>query len=410
MPTTLRGRCPRLPDLLATLLVAGLAAAVGCVPKPWVNPPTPLLDSSWHNRTPTGDTLPDPDNTLSEGLASVFGNARMPVPAPGRALNILVISGGGKYGSYVAGLLQGWTENGTRPTFDVCTGISSGALIAALAFLGPDYDARLSHAFNNLSQRDILRFQPVRGLLFNRGLATSEPLSDLIARNLDEPAFRDLCAAHQTGRRLYVSTVNLTTQRAVIWDVGAIATSGRPDARHLVHQILLAACSIPGFMPPVEFDIELNGVRYKEMHVDAGNVIQAFIRTPNGLPPTSNVYVLTSGKIYRDPLDEEPRFIRILGASVSNTMYALFRESAYKMYALCAVTGAHFHLIALPNSVKVKPGSMSFDRDELRLLYRVGRQTAAGGIPWRRVPPSSLPGESLVPRTGLEFDADPCGP
>lgn len=407
MPTTTRGRTPRLPDLLAAGVLLALACAVGCATKQWSNPPTELLDSSWHNRGPS-DPYPNPDSTLADGLASVFGNAKMPAPAPGRALNVLAVSGGGKHGSYTAGVLCGWTENGTRPQFDVCTGISSGALVAALAFLGPDYDGRLAHEFNNLSQRDVLRFQPVRGLVTTSSLASSKPLSEMIARNLDAKAFADVQAAHHAGRRLFVSTVNLTTQRAVIWDVGALATSGRPDARDLVHKVLLAACTIPGFMPPVEFDIELNGVRYKELHVDAGNVIQAFVRTANGLPPTSNVYVINAGKIYRDPLEEEPRFLRVLGASISNTMYALFREDAVKLYALCAVTGAHFHLVAIPTSLKVRPGSMTFDEEEMRLLFSVGRQQALGGIPWRHTPPASQPGETLVPRGGLEFVAEPC--
>lgn len=410
MPALTRSRRLRLSDLFAVALVVALAAAVGCTPKPFVNPPTNLLDSSWYNRTPPPDPYPDPDTTLSDGLASVFGNGTMPAQAPGGPQNVLVISGGGKYGAYVAGVLCGWTENGTRPQFDVVTGISSGALIASLAFLGPQYDARLAREFNNVEQRDILKFQPVRGLLFNRGLASSAPLRELVERNLDEQAFNDMRAAHYAGRRLFVSTVSLTTQRAVVWDVGAVATSGRPDARELVYKIMVAACSIPGFMPPVEFDIELNGVRYREMHVDAGNVIQAFIQTPRGLPPGSNVYVIASGKIYRDPLDENPRFLKVLAASVSNTIYALFRESAYKMYAICAVTGANFHLNAVPTTLKIEPGSMTFKKEEMRLLFNVGRQAAAGGVPWRRTPPSSQPGETLVPRTGLEYIAEGCGP
>src|SRR5688572_20108667 len=108
MRTLARGRWPRLPDLLAAGVVVALAAVVGCTPKPFVNPPTELLDSSWHNRIQPPDPYPDPDMALSDGLASVFGNGTMPAPVRGRPLNILVISGGGKYGAYVAGLLCGW--------------------------------------------------------------------------------------------------------------------------------------------------------------------------------------------------------------------------------------------------------------------------------------------------------------
>ena len=55
----------------------------------------------------------------------------------------LAISGGGDNGAFSAGLLNGWTEAGTRPETKLVTGISTGALIAPFAFLGPKYDATL---------------------------------------------------------------------------------------------------------------------------------------------------------------------------------------------------------------------------------------------------------------------------
>ena len=58
----------------------------------------------------------------------------------GKLHNYLAISSGGWNGAFAAGLLNGWTASGTRPEFTVVTGISTGALIAPFAFLGPDYD------------------------------------------------------------------------------------------------------------------------------------------------------------------------------------------------------------------------------------------------------------------------------
>jgi hypothetical protein len=59
-------------------------------------------------------------------------------------LNILALSGGGADGAFGAGLLNGWTQRGNRPTFDIVTGVSTGALMASLAFLGPRYDGALT--------------------------------------------------------------------------------------------------------------------------------------------------------------------------------------------------------------------------------------------------------------------------
>ena len=44
--------------------------------------------------------------------------------------NVLCLSGGGSYGAFSAGVMYGWTQAGTRPTFDVVTGVSTGALLA----------------------------------------------------------------------------------------------------------------------------------------------------------------------------------------------------------------------------------------------------------------------------------------
>ena len=60
--------------------------------------------------------------------------------AAARPGKFLALSGGGMYGAYAVGVLSGWTATGTRPVFDVVTGVSTGALIATYAFLGPEYD------------------------------------------------------------------------------------------------------------------------------------------------------------------------------------------------------------------------------------------------------------------------------
>jgi hypothetical protein len=43
----------------------------------------------------------------------------------GHRLQVLELSGGGQYGAFGAGFLNGWSEQGTRPQFDLVTGIST---------------------------------------------------------------------------------------------------------------------------------------------------------------------------------------------------------------------------------------------------------------------------------------------
>jgi hypothetical protein len=81
------------------------------------------------------------DNDMLE-FAEKTRAARKPEKLSPRK-TVLMLSGGGSYGAYPAGVLVGWTATGTRPNFDVVTGISTGALIGAFAFLGPAYDCEL---------------------------------------------------------------------------------------------------------------------------------------------------------------------------------------------------------------------------------------------------------------------------
>src|SRR5713226_94861 len=70
---------------------------------------------------------------LHERESKYFSSLGRPIPPE----SLLAISGGGDNGAFGAGVLVGWSESGARPSFKIVTGISTGALIAPLAFVGP---------------------------------------------------------------------------------------------------------------------------------------------------------------------------------------------------------------------------------------------------------------------------------
>src|SRR5262249_48750478 len=248
-------------------------------------------------------------------------------------------------------------------------GISSGAIAAPYAFLGPHYDERLARAFLNIRRQDLFQLRPIRGPHTTGSLASTEPFARQIEKEMDAQMLAEIRQAHCNGRRLFLATGNRITFRPAIWDLGAVASCGRPDADELVRKVVLASASHPGFAPAVEFDITLNGVHYTELHQDGGNILQAFVQTGNGLPPGSTVFVVTAGKLYRDALANRPKVLGTLTAAGSNTLYSLFRADVMNVYALCAVTRSKFHLIDLPADVTVKAGSLSFDPEDLKTLY-----------------------------------------
>jgi hypothetical protein len=384
---------------LALAIALALAATVGCFQSKRT-PPQSVAGKVWLNCGSPNDYRSDAADAVS-GLALAM-QGEVPAGPADRPLNVLCVSGGGKYAAFTAGALCGWTSTGKRPTFDVATGISSGAPTALMAFLGPKYDHQLAETFLNLNRTDLYVWRPVYGLVTGCGLMSSRPLRKTLDRQLNDAVVADLRTAQAEGRRLFVATSNVRTHKMVVWDVGAIASSGRPDAGDLVRKVILAACSIPGLVPPVEFDVTVNGVRYKELHADAGNLAQVFVRTSGPLPPGSTVWVLSAGKTHPNGSRGTPRVLESMVMAVSTTLYALFRADTLRLYALCGVTRSHFRMLAIPKDFEGRTNSMIFDHDESRRMYLIGYQMAAGDV-WETQPPDTAPGEVPPPRTGVEF-------
>src|SRR5215468_3562899 len=120
----------------------------------------------------------------------------------------LALSGGGANGGFGAGFLHGWSTTGSRPIFKIVTGVSTGAVMAPFAFLGPQYDAALHEFYTTTTTRDIFaRGWILVRLLTGEALADTGPLATLIARHVDGELLRNIAAAHEHGRRLYVGTV-----------------------------------------------------------------------------------------------------------------------------------------------------------------------------------------------------------
>ena len=243
------------------------------------------------------------------------------------AYNALTLSGGGSDGAFGAGILNGWTESGTRPDFKVVTGISTGALIAPFAFLGPEYDAVLKDFYTGVTTEDILRFRSKVQGIRAESLADSAPLAALIASLVDAEFLKAIAEAHARGKRLYIGTTHLDADRLVVWNMGAIAGSDSPKAPELFRSIMLASASIPGAFPPVFVQVEVNGQTFDEMHVDGGVKTQVFLhgamvdlaeaaRTLGGdekLEDRSTIYLIRNGKIEPEPTQVRRKTLAIGG-------------------------------------------------------------------------------------------------
>lgn len=393
-------RLPRivLPAAAAALLVA--IAGCGTLPRNGV-PPELMADAvipgmpdvrAWARR---GDTM-----TADLALSFEQESPEDYPPGPDGVVRYahLAISGGGQNGAFGAGLLSGWTESGTRPTFKIVTGVSTGALMAPFAFLGPDQDEALRRFYTTTSTRNIFQvLSLVPQLVAGESFADTGPLAALIASHVDEHFMAAIAAAHRRGRRLYIGTADLDAQRFVVWNMGLIATSGQPEALELFRKVMLASASIPVVFPPVLFDVDAGGRRYDEMHVDGALGARVFYtggafsfaaaRERAGRTHAREVvYIIHNGQLPPVPR-EVPRSIRgIATRTLETSSRSGFVGDLFRIYALTQREGAEFRWITQPPGAELESRE-TFDPVMMSELYAIGRKLALPKPPWFDLPP-----------------------
>ncbi|MCL6741305.1 patatin-like phospholipase family protein [Sphingomonas sp. RB56-2] len=317
----------------------------------------------------------------------------------------LAVSGGGDNGAYGAGFLNGWTASGTRPQFKVVTGISTGALIAPFAFLGPKYDYVLERVYTSTAQQDIFKKRGIMSALFGDSMADTRPLHNVISSYVNRELLDEIAAEYAKGRILLVGTTNLDSLEPVIWNMGAIASRKDPEAVALFANILLASASIPGAFPPVMLDVNLGGTRYQEMHVDGGTVAQLFLYPPsvsakNAAPRKRVAYILRNARLDADWASTERRTMTIAMRAIDSLTRTQGIGDLYRVYSVTQRDGVDFNLTYIPATFNV-PHNEMFDTAFMKALYDVGVNAAKSGYNWQKSPPGfDVPITGQTPSSG----------
>jgi patatin-like phospholipase len=303
-------------------------------------------------------------------------------------LNMLALSGGGAGGAYGAGALVGWTRQGTRPEFQIVTGVSAGALIAPFAFLGPSWDGQLTEAFSGARTEHLLdRHLP--GIFFAASAYRGAPLIALVDSYVTDALLRAVAIEAAKGRFLVVATTDLDKEETVIWNLGEIAAQGGEPARRLFRDVLVASASIPGAFPPVMIRVEESGQSYDEMHVDGGTTASLFIAPEIAGYLTDpltdlrggSLYVIVNGQLgtvaQTTPLRTLPIFKRGLVAA--------FRSNARADFAVAAAF-AHRNQMAvkvtdIPADYPYR-GPLDLRRSTMKALFDFAARCAAEDQLW----------------------------
>jgi hypothetical protein len=376
------------------LLIAALLVLVaGCASVSRHPVPEKLVSQAEVPGLPGVRTLAGTSGISVEWVDRSLGNAVARASSHSQPLTMLAISGGGPHGAYGAGVLCGWTRAGNRPEFDIITGISTGSLIGPYAFLGPAYDAKLKQAYTTITDKDIFKKRGFFKILFGAdSVASSAPLAKMIAQQIDPAMLEAIAAEHRKGRRFYVGTSDLDAQSLMVWDMGAIAASGRPDAQKLFCEVLLASASIPVAFPPVLFQVEADGKSYDEMHADGGVMTQVFgalfldrLRNLAG-GREGRFYLIRNERIAADWEAIKPSLIPIASRTVATMIKTQGFGDIYRNYFVIRAGQMDFNLASIPESFEhEKKGE--FDPAFMQALFELGYDQARNGSAWVKVPP-----------------------
>lgn len=314
---------------------------------------------------------------------------------PGQNFTVLALSGGGPDGAYGAGLLAGWSESGHRPSFNVVTGVSTGALIAPYAFLGSSQDAHLRALYTGTHLKTILRQGSALRLLNNPGLYRNRQLKALIDENITDVLITAVATQAAQGRKLLVATANLDAQQLIIWDLSALAMQETAGARVLFRQILLASVSVPLAFDPVEISTGPDPRAVTELHADAG--VFTNIHAGAELFPVDDckagkrrcaLYAIVHHKMIAEPVTVKWNAASVGRRALETLIKANLNTRMATIWQMTKAHGIAFHMTNL--DVPFPTASpINFDVSYMRRLYSIGvtrgRETSA----WRNDLPSA---------------------
>lgn len=394
--------------LVLTFLILGYTSACSrphqraAVPEHWAERVKPLCFDDVRYFTQVGSgachySFPEKELQSQKDLITIDEKGQ-------GAFSVLALSGGGSDGAFAGGFLQGWSQSGTRPVFTVVTGVSIGAMIAPFAFLGENYDHVLENFYTHSSAVDVYRERGLIASFFSDSLYTVEPLKALINCHITCELLEEIAQEHRRGRRLYVSTTDLDTQRLVIWDMGKIATAGTQAGLELFKQVLLASTAIPVYFPPVYIPVHTNERHFEEIHVDGGAITHVFFpcRALDHLkasfteaktqPSGSGVklYVIVNGAYHWNSIEVEDKILPIAARSIETVATYQSLCDVWRLYHLSQEKNIDFYLTYIPSSYSTKRSGI-FDKEDMQHLFRLGHKQGLKDHGWADSPPIFRP-------------------
>ena len=323
-------------------------------------------------------------------------------------LDVLLLSGGGQNGAFGTGFLRGWrarTGAAAMPTFDLVTGVSTGALQAPFAVLGTEAAlAEATEIYRTAAARAAPRFDPL--FLFRRtgGLYDVSRLRAALGQALGPAVCRDLAAAFADGRQLAVGTVDLDAGVGRTWvaadELGPCdAPAGRTDAApNRLATLLLASSAIPALFPPVDVDGRphvdggVSGNLRPVLDLDGLRALDAALRARGARGPvTVRLWTVVNIGLDARGLAVDRGSVRAVSQRTTLLTYVLAQRPLVESLATaaCAAEAAlpglrvEFRAVVVPDGTADDPGASAlFDGPFMARLDALGAARAASARPW----------------------------
>lgn len=308
----------------------------------------------------------------------------------GRPIKVLELSGGGQYGAFGAGFLNGWTQAGIRPEFDLVTGISTGALLATHALLGtPADDAVLKDLYTGIDRRDIYRGAAFGALFGGPALNNTDPMWALIEKTITPEVVERVAAQWDKNRRLLVAATNLDYKQVWVFSLSKIAKDGGPGALELYRKVLYAAASPPVVFPPVEIEGHLFGDAAVRENLLLMGLLGAGPPRQFPIDEQGQVYVIVNGQVDTPPEAVPNVLAPIATDAVDAILNGRMDTTLVLAYAGARLHGYGFNMAAIPADVPISGKPLAFDQAEMRRVFDAGERLGRSPEPWVHRPPVS---------------------
>lgn len=386
----------RIESFIARTAFGLLAAGtwVGCAA---VSRPPATLASLQQDAEPVAKHDRAIRDTIIERLA------RRALARKDRTLDLLMLSGGGQNGAFGAGFLRGWRSrtDDAMPTFDLVSGISTGALQAPYALLGT---AAAIDTVTALYARAATSIAPTFDWWFwlrrTGGVVNPDRFERTLERAIDGRFRDELRTAFREDRQIIFGTADFDLGIGRLWSLGdELDTTAAGLTR--TRALLRAATAIPGIFPPVIVDGHVHadgGVVENVLPVltfdDYRRLAQRLARSGVN-DVTVRLWVVMNLWTHPEPRVIDPSRRKAISSRSTALLFYLHQPSTLTALENLAravsaeVPGVRMQLrvAALPNSESVTPGAEKlFEGRFMQRLDSIGFAKARSTTPWDVVP------------------------